>query len=59
MPPDHADSVDQLDDAVSALVNLGYKKPLAEDALTKARRGRTGLSIEALIREALQLLMTR
>jgi Holliday junction DNA helicase RuvA len=59
MPPDHADSVDQLDDAVSALVNLGYKKPLAEEALTKARRGRTGLSIEALIREALQLLMTR
>ncbi len=48
---------DDIEDAVSALVNLGYKRPLAEEVLKKVRQGRTGLSIEALIREGLSVLM--
>jgi Holliday junction resolvasome RuvABC DNA-binding subunit len=40
-------------------VNLGYKKPLAEDALRKVRHGRSGLAVEELIREALNALMKR
>jgi len=54
-----AAGVDHLEDAVSALVNLGYKKPLAEEALKKVRQGRPGLEVEGLIREALQMLMKR
>ncbi len=50
---------DDIEDAVSALVNLGYKKLLAEEALKKVRQGRAGLSIEALIREGLSVLMKR
>jgi Holliday junction DNA helicase RuvA len=37
-----ATGADHLEDAVSALVNLGYKKPLAEEALKKVRQGRPG-----------------
>jgi Holliday junction resolvasome RuvABC DNA-binding subunit len=51
--PDHAE------DALSALVNLGYKKPLAEEALRKVQQGRSGLAVEELIREALNALMKR
>lgn len=47
------------EDAVSALVNLGYKKSLAEDVLGKVRRGRPGIGVEALLREALGELMKR
>lgn len=47
------------DDAVSALINLGYKKPLAEEALKKAQQGRPDLAVEALIRDALGVLMKR
>ncbi len=50
---------DDVEDAVSALVNLGYKKPLAEDALNKVRHARQGLAVEELIREALNVLMKR
>ncbi|MGE5174126.1 MAG: Holliday junction branch migration protein RuvA [Betaproteobacteria bacterium] len=50
---------DDIEDAVSALVNLGYKKPLAEEVLKRVRQGRDGLSIEALIREGLSLLRKR
>jgi len=50
---------DDVEDAVSALVNLGYKKPLAEEALKKVRHGRQGVPIEELIREALSVLMKR
>jgi len=46
-------------DVIAALVNLGYKKPQAEEAVKKARHGRSGLTIEELIREALSVLMTR
>ncbi len=47
------------DDAASALVNLGYKKNLAEDALKKIISGRRDLKVEELIREALNILMKR
>jgi Holliday junction DNA helicase RuvA len=47
------------EDAVSALVNLGYKKPLAEEAVRKIRSDRAGLPLETLIREALNVLQKR
>jgi Holliday junction DNA helicase RuvA len=47
------------EDALSALVNLGYKKSVAEEALGKVKHGRSGLSVEALIKEALRLLMNK
>jgi len=49
----------ELEDAVSALINLGYKKNIAEDVLRKVQRGRSGSGVEALIREALGELMKR
>ncbi len=45
-----------VEDAVSALVNLGYKKTLAEEALQSISRQRPGLNTEALIREGLAFL---
>ena len=47
------------EDVVAALVNLGYKKNQAEDAVKKAGHGRPRLSVEELIREALSALMKR
>lgn len=44
------------DDALSALVNLGYKKPDAEKALDRLGDNGTADSIEALIRDSLNLL---
>ena len=44
------------DDAVSALVNLGYKKALAEQALKKVWRDEPKPSLEELIRESLNRL---
>ncbi|TMA38156.1 MAG: Holliday junction branch migration protein RuvA, partial [Deltaproteobacteria bacterium] len=41
-----------LDEAVSALVNLGYKRPEAERAVEKA--GGAGAPLEEVIRAALQ-----
>ena len=49
----------QLDDAVSALVNLGYKRPVAEDGVKKINQARPDLRLEDLIREALSVLMKR
>ena len=49
----------QLDDAVSALVNLGYKRPVAEDAVKKIGQARPDLRLEDLIRESLSMLMKR
>jgi len=49
--------VDVIADAVSALVNLGYKKPLAEETLKTIQQGRPDLPIEVLIREGLSVLM--
>jgi len=45
-----------VEDAISALVNLGYKKALAEEALQSILRRRPCLTIEALIREGLSVL---
>jgi Holliday junction DNA helicase RuvA len=50
---------DDVEDAISALVNLGYKKPLAEDVLKKIKQKKPGSSIEYLIREALSALMKK
>lgn len=47
------------DDAVSALVNLGYKRPVAEEAVNKAQQARPDIRIEELVREALSILMKR
>lgn len=47
----------QRDEAVSALVNLGYKKNLAEDAVKKVcSTGDKDIPIETLIRDALKAL---
>lgn len=52
----------RIEDAVSALVNLGYKSPLAKDAVKtvlKSRNGedgREGFPIEELIKESLKVL---
>ena len=52
----------QIEDVVSALVNLGYKAPLAKDAVKavlKSRNGESGgegLPIEELIKETLKVL---
>jgi holliday junction DNA helicase RuvA len=51
--------IDHLEDAVSALISLGYKKGQAEDAIRKAHSKRTGLRVEELIREALIYLANR
>jgi len=50
---------DDIEDAISALVNLGYKRPQAEEAVRRIRHARPHLGVEELIREALQMLMKR
>jgi Holliday junction DNA helicase RuvA len=44
------------DDALSALVNLGYKKDAAEKALQQAMKDGTELNVQKLLRAALQRL---
>ena len=44
------------EDAVSALVNLGYKLPLAEGALEKVKKESPDSDIEEMIRGALKIL---
>ena len=45
------------DEAVSALVNLGYKKPLAEEAVKRTcTAGGEEMPLESLIRDALKML---
>lgn len=56
MPGQPEAATDVVEDAVSALVNLGYKKPLAEEVLKKARQSKPESPVEDLIREALSLL---
>jgi holliday junction DNA helicase RuvA len=49
---------DQLrDDLLSALLNLGYQRGVAEKAVDKALRGSTGAGFEASLREVLRGLM--
>jgi Holliday junction DNA helicase RuvA len=50
---------EETEDAVSALVNLGYKKTVAEEALRTVKQGASGLSIEKLIKEALRVLVNK
>ena len=46
-----------MEDALSALVNLGYKNQAAEDALTKVcREAPTGLTLDILLKNALKVL---
>lgn len=47
-----------LDDAVSALLNLGYPAKLAKDAVGKAHSNNEDRSLETLIKEALRVLAT-
>ncbi len=56
MPGQPEAGTDVVEDAVSALVNLGYKKPLAEEVLKKVRQSKPESPVEDLIREALSLL---
>ncbi len=49
-----ADSV--FDDALSALVNLGYQRNAAEKALQQAAKDGTDLTVQKLLRSALQKL---
>ena len=48
-----------VDDAASALVNLGYKKGQAEDVLKCIVNSRKDVTLPELIREALNLLTQR
>ena len=57
--PTAADGTDDAEDVISALVGLGYKKPLAEETVRKIKDRRPGLAIEELIREALSVLIKR
>jgi len=50
---------DDSEDVISALVNLGYKRPQSEETVRKIRHARPDLGVEELIREALQMLMKR
>lgn len=50
---------DDIEDVISALVNLGYKRPQAEETLRKIRHAHAGLAVEGQIREALSILMKR
>ena len=59
VPLPHSASSGDWDDAVSALVNLGYRRPVAEEAVNKAQQGRPDVRIEELVREALSILMKR
>jgi Holliday junction DNA helicase RuvA len=45
-----------LDDAVSALLNLGYSTKLSKNAVEKAHSGTEDMSLESLIKEALRVL---
>lgn len=44
------------DDAISALVNLGYQKAAAEKALKQAMQEGTEISVQKLLRRSLQIL---
>lgn len=45
-----------LEDAISALVNLGYKRPQAEGALEKVKKENPDSDIEKMIKGALKIL---
>ena len=45
-----------LDDAVSALLNLGYSAKISRNAVEKAYSGAEDMSLESLIKTALKVL---
>ncbi len=47
---------DVYDDAISALINLGYQRAAAEKALKQAMQEGTEMSVQKLLRRSLQLL---
>jgi Holliday junction DNA helicase RuvA len=47
---------DVYDDAISALINLGYQRASAEKALKQAMQEGTEMSVQKLLRRSLQLL---
>jgi Holliday junction DNA helicase RuvA len=47
------------EDALSALINLGYKRQLAEEALRKVQQDRPGLPLGERIKQALTVLLKR
>ncbi|MCC7203087.1 MAG: Holliday junction branch migration protein RuvA [Nitrospirae bacterium] len=49
---DHSAAVD----ALSALMNLGYQRTQAYEAIKRVREGNSEMSIEAIIRESLKML---
>ena len=55
VPPAEADAVE---DAISALVNLGYRRPQAEDAV-RAVPHRSGMTVEDLVRMVLGKLSSK
>jgi Holliday junction DNA helicase RuvA len=55
-PLPEADDRGMTDDALSALLNLGYTAKQAKQAVEKARMTNTGLTLEGLIRDALKIL---
>jgi Holliday junction DNA helicase RuvA len=59
IPAGSAVAVAEQDDVISALINLGYKRSQAEDAVKKVTQRRSDLPVEDLIREALAVLMKR
>ncbi len=54
IPQSSGDAV--YDDAISALINLGYQRNAAEKALKQAMQEGTELSVQKLLRRSLQLL---
>jgi Holliday junction DNA helicase RuvA len=44
------------DDALSALINLGYQRPAAEKALNAAAKEGTEITVQKLLRRSLQIL---
>jgi len=50
---------DDAEDVISALMNLGYKRPQAEETVRKVRQGRPDLPVAELIKESLSFLMKR
>ncbi|HET8775068.1 MAG TPA: Holliday junction branch migration protein RuvA [Thermoanaerobaculia bacterium] len=56
--PTAAPPADQLrDDVLSALVNLGYQRPVAEKAVEKVLQGRADVRFEDTMKDALRALM--
>jgi len=63
LPPDGAEAVTHIpsltaaqEDVLSALVNLGYQRPMAENAVSAVSKNGKSVAFEAMFREALAVL---